>query len=142
MTNIPLTLNKSTNKLNQILPKIKYNKPKRQLTMDIKILILLVLDCTWNTINQRHKSTWLYFVVLHCLMLCMWSERNVGCFEGCERSLLEIKSFFLHYTPCMECGSITFFLFFPSYFTWIIVILVHYFCTHSTSPMYSGWLLF
>lgn len=57
MTNIPLTLNKSTNKLNQILPKIKYNKPKRQLTMDIKILILFVLDCTWNTINQRHKST-------------------------------------------------------------------------------------
>ena len=57
MTNIPLTLNKSTNKLNQILPKIKYNKPKRQLTMDIKILILLVLDCTWNTISQRHKST-------------------------------------------------------------------------------------
>ena len=34
--------------------------------------------------------------MLHCLMWCIWSKRNARCFEGCERFLLEIKSFFLH----------------------------------------------
>ena len=28
----------------------------------------------------------------HCLMWCIWGERNARCFEGCKQSLLEIKS--------------------------------------------------
>ena len=32
----------------------------------------------------------------HCLLWCIWRERNARSFEGCERPMLEIKSFFLH----------------------------------------------
>ena len=32
-------------------------------------------------------------IVLHCLMWCIWRERNARSIEGCERSNLEFKSF-------------------------------------------------
>ena len=32
----------------------------------------------------------------HCLIWCIWRVRNARSFEGCECSLLEIKSFFLY----------------------------------------------
>ena len=33
-------------------------------------------------------------IVLHCLMWCIWQERNSRSFEDHERSILEFKSFF------------------------------------------------
>ena len=30
----------------------------------------------------------------HCLRCCIWQERNARSFEGYERSMLELKSFF------------------------------------------------
>ena len=43
-----------------------------------------------------HPCTYLRPCVSHYLMWCIWSEKNVRCYEGWEQSLLEIKSFFFH----------------------------------------------
>ena len=32
----------------------------------------------------------------HCIMRCLWQEQNARCFEGCELSILEIKSLFFY----------------------------------------------
>jgi len=50
---------------------------------------------SWQGKFGRHCNIDFWRLVLHCLMWCIWSERNARCFEGWERSLLE-KSFFLH----------------------------------------------
>ena len=42
---------------------------------------------------HRHIDVWR--LVPHCLIWCIWRERNARSFEGCEHSLLEIKSFLL-----------------------------------------------
>ena len=44
----------------------------------------------------RHRNIDFWRLMPHCLMWCIWSERNARFFEGCEQSLLEIKSFFFH----------------------------------------------
>ena len=51
---------------------------------------------SWQSKFGRHRNIDFWRLVSHCLMWCIWSERKARCFEGCERSLLEIKSFFLH----------------------------------------------
>ena len=33
-------------------------------------------------------------LVPHCLIWCIWHEKNARSFEGCEHSTLEVKSFF------------------------------------------------
>ena len=89
---------------------------------------------------HRNIGFW-RLVVPHYLMWCIWSERNARCFERCEWSSLEIKSFFLH-TLLAWSMALSHFLVFPFLFYLIIIILVLNFCSHSTSPMYSGWLLY
>ena len=42
----------------------------------------------------RHWNVALWRFALHCLLWCIWWERNARCFEGFERSILEIKSLF------------------------------------------------
>ena len=96
---------------------------------------------SWQDKFGRHRNIDLWRLVPHCLMWCIWSKRNAHCFEGCERSLLEIKSFFLH-TLLVWSVPCRIFLFFLFLCFLIIVILVLDFCPHSTSPMYSGWLFF
>ena len=44
---------------------------------------------------MMNNKTKVWRLVLHCLMWCIWCERNVRSFEGCGHSMLEIKSFFL-----------------------------------------------
>ena len=81
--------------------------------MHLKVIELFE---SWQGKFGQHRNIDFWRLVPHCLMWCIWRERNAHCFEGCERSLLEIKSFFLH-TPWLECGSVAFFLFFSSSFT-------------------------
>ena len=50
---------------------------------------------SWQGKFGHHRNIDFCILVLHCLMGCIWRERNVRSFEGCERSMLEIKSFFL-----------------------------------------------
>ena len=51
---------------------------------------------SWQGKFGRHRNIGFWRLMPHCLMWCIWSERNARCFEGSERSLLEIKSFFYH----------------------------------------------
>ena len=39
--------------------------------------------------SRRNISLWRF--VPHCLLWCLWWERNVRCFEDCERSILDIN---------------------------------------------------
>ena len=56
----------------------------------------MFLGCLRLGKGSRHCHIDVWRLVPHCLMWCIWRERNARSFEGCERSLLEIKSFFLH----------------------------------------------
>ena len=51
---------------------------------------------SWQGKFGRLRNIELWGIVPHCLLWCIWRERNARSFEGCERSMLEIKSFFLH----------------------------------------------
>ena len=82
---------------------------------------------------HRHIDVWR--LVPHCLIWCIWCERNARSFEGCECSLLDIKSFFLN-TLWMECGFFSFFLFLLFFVSWslfccflICAPIVHPQCT-------------
>ena len=59
-------------------------------------------------------------VVPHCLLWCIWMERNSRCFEDIERSMLDISSYFLelYWTGSLCGGTILFLLF------WIYLIFV------------------
>ena len=54
---------------------------------------------SWQGKFGWHRNIVFWRLVPHCLMWCIWRERNARCFKGCEWSLLEIKSFFLHTLP-------------------------------------------
>ena len=42
----------------------------------------------------HHRNGDLWRVVPHCLLWCIWKERNSRCFEDIERSILDIKLLF------------------------------------------------
>ena len=54
------------------------------------------LFASWPGSFGKQCNIDLWRVVPHCLLWCLWRERNIRCFEGTERSFLEIKSLFLH----------------------------------------------
>ena len=70
-------------------------------------------------------------VVPHCLLWCIWMERNSRCFEDIERSMLDISSYFLelYWTGSLCGGTIIFLLF------WIYLIFVM-FAIDSFPPVY------
>ena len=43
----------------------------------------------------RHPNAAIWKIVPHCLIWYIWQERNARNFEGCEWSIIELKSFFL-----------------------------------------------
>ena len=57
---------------------------------------VLKLFEAWQGKFARHCHIDVWRPVPHCLIWCIWRERNARSFEGCDSSLLEIKSFFLH----------------------------------------------
>ena len=52
-----------------------------------------LLDC-WSCNFRCHRNIVIWRMVPHCLLWCIWRERNARSFEGRERSILELKSFF------------------------------------------------
>ena len=78
---------------------------------------VLELFEAWQGKFARHRHIHVWRLVPHCLIWCIWRERNARSFEGCERSLLESKSLFLH-TLWMERGLFSFFLLFFLFFSW------------------------
>ena len=63
-------------------------------TWVMPISVLDLLEC-WQGSFGRHRNSSISRVVPHCLMWCIWRERNGCSFEDCERSYVEIKLFFL-----------------------------------------------
>ena len=51
---------------------------------------------SWQGKFGRHRHIELWRIVPNCLLWCIWREKNTRSFEGCERSMLEIESSFLH----------------------------------------------
>ena len=37
----------------------------------------------WQSRFGRHRNGHLWMIVPHCLMCCLWRERNNRCFEDC-----------------------------------------------------------
>ena len=54
---------------------------------------------SWQGKFGRHCNIDFWRLVPHCLIWCIWRERNARNFEGCERSMLENKSFFFFAHP-------------------------------------------
>ena len=84
--------------------------------------IMGLLVC-WQGRLSRH----IWLIVPHCLMWCLWSERNSKCFENNERSISDLKLFFfrtlLDWLVALQNQSLTFFLDFLDYCnfcTWLL----------------------
>ena len=56
--------------------------------------VVELLAC-WQGKFGRHRNFAIWIVVLHCLMWCIWRERNNRHFEDLERSVSDLKLFFL-----------------------------------------------
>lgn len=49
-----------------------------------------LLACLQGRFCQHHSID-IWKVILHCLMWCIWRERNAMIFEWCESSVLDLK---------------------------------------------------
>ena len=54
------------------------------------------LFSSWLGSFSGHQSIDLWRVVPHCVLWCIWRERNSRCFEGKEWSTSDLKSLLLH----------------------------------------------
>ena len=54
------------------------------------------LFSSWQGSFDGHQSIDLWRAVPHCVLWCIWRERNSRCFEGKELSISEFKSLLLH----------------------------------------------
>ena len=52
------------------------------------------LFACWQGRFGRHRNGDIWMVVPHCLMWCIWKERNSRCFEDNERSMPDLKLLF------------------------------------------------
>ena len=55
--------------------------------------VLGLLGC-WQGSFGRHRYGFIWSIVPHGLMWCLWRERNSRCFEDFERSIPDLKLFF------------------------------------------------
>ena len=58
-------------------------------------LIMDLFSC-WMGWFRRHDSVLVWKMIPHCLIWCLWRERNARHFEDSERHLHELKSLFFH----------------------------------------------
>ena len=54
------------------------------------------LFSTWQGPFGKHRNIAFWKAVPHCIMRCLWCEWNARSFEGCEQSILDVKTFFFH----------------------------------------------
>ena len=50
---------------------------------------------SWQGKMGKHPKHMIWRTVPHCLMWCLWRERNMRIFEGCEQHVDELKLLFL-----------------------------------------------
>ena len=54
--------------------------------------VVELLTC-WQGNFGHHRNGVIRMVVPHCLMWCIWQERNNRCFEDSERTIANLKLF-------------------------------------------------
>jgi hypothetical protein len=57
--------------------------------------IMDLFSC-WMGLPGRHDTVLVWKMILHCLIWCLWHERNARNFEDSERHIHELKLFFFH----------------------------------------------
>ena len=57
-------------------------------------MFVVGLFACWQGQFAHHRNGDIWMVVPHCLMCCIWKERNSRCFEDIERSMPDIKLLF------------------------------------------------
>ena len=55
--------------------------------------ILGLLWC-WQGSFGHHQNIYIWSIIPHCLLWCLWRERNSRCFEDTERSIPDLKLLF------------------------------------------------
>ena len=55
--------------------------------------VVELLAC-WQGRFGRHRNGYIWIVVSHCLVWCIWKKRNSRCFEDKERSMPDLKLLF------------------------------------------------
>ena len=58
--------------------------------------VIDLFNC-WQGSLGRHQNFVIWKAIPHCLMWCLWRERNARVFEGCEICVLELKLQFYHF---------------------------------------------
>jgi hypothetical protein len=53
------------------------------------------LFACWQGKMGKHPNHRIWRAVPHCLMWCLWRERNMRIFEGCEQHVDELKLLFM-----------------------------------------------
>ena len=68
--------------------------------------ILGLLGC-WQDSFGRHRNGYIWSIIPHCLMRCLWREINSRCFEDIESSVPDLKLFFLElfWIGCLLCKN-------------------------------------
>ena len=92
------------------------------------------LFACWQGKLGRHRNSAIWMVVPHCLMWCIWRERNNWHFEDLERLVANLQCFFLKtlldwVTVFGFCSfsSVHGFMDFRSLCTWFVFVLDVYF---------------
>ena len=127
------------------------------IAMDLWSMVLVLFGVSWVMLQSivgllacwqgkfgHHRNGHIWLIVPHCLMWCLWRERN-RCFEDNERSIPELKlSFFsLELYWIGRCHAKPIILFF-SWFPWFLSFLylncwplVHSLCTRVFHFLYQ-----
>ena len=96
--------------------------------------VLGLLRC-WQGSFGRYRNGYIWSIIPHCLLWCLWRERNGRCFEDIERSIPDLKLLFFRTlrVGCLLCKINHSLLFLISQTLAIFVFdffsLVHSLCT-------------
>ena len=55
--------------------------------------VMAMFEC-WQGSFGRHQHILVWRVVPHCMLWCLWRERNARTFEGCETNVVDLKLHF------------------------------------------------
>ena len=98
-------------------------------------MFVVELFACWQGQFGRHRNGDIWMVVLHCLMWCIWKERNSRCFEDNEHSMPNLKLlFFRTLLDWFSVGETILFLFFWIFLIYVIFVFdmytpVYFLCT-------------